>query len=66
MKTIRTNRPNSQRNYSMNGDIMRLRIRDIRENKVLGQQEVANDLLCDNYFVPNMKEGNVLFLWKLL
>ena len=41
----------------MNGDNMRLRIRDIREDKDLSQREVAGYLLCDQSLYSKYERG---------
>ena len=39
--------------YSENGDVMRMRIRDLREDHDLTQKQIAEYLLCDQSLYSN-------------
>lgn len=43
--------------YHKNGDIMRLRIRDLREDHDLTQKQVAAHLLCDQSLYSKYERG---------
>ena len=43
---------------------MRLRIRDLREDRDLTQKEIADYLLCDQSSTPNTNAGSVPYPWS--